>query len=45
MREGICEQKKVEGRQEEWESPAPTTHQAGLLEMRVGNLWGKYICV
>ena len=44
-REGICEQKRVEGRQEEWESPAPTTHQDGLLEMRVGNLWGKYICV
>lgn len=24
-----------------WESLAPNLHQAGLLEIGVGNLWGK----
>lgn len=41
IRERICEQKRVEGRQGVWESPAATLHQADLLEMGAGNLWGK----
>ena len=32
IREGICGQEKVEGRQGVWVSLAPTLHQAGLLE-------------
>lgn len=45
IRERIRELKRVEGRQGVWESLAATLHQADLLEMGTGNLWGKNIGV